>query len=211
MRHLGQKLLVIILGVVERRRFQNLRRDAAVAGLSQRRGKPGLRGICRAALRIGIDIDAGAVLRADIVALAHPLGRVVRLPEDLEQHVVGHPGRVENGHDHLVVPGAPGADILIGRVRCVTARIADRGGPHTRQFPELALGAPEAAEPEQRALHALGEGRCHRLPVDEMLGQNRHDPVAVRQRPIGTDHLDLLHQVEKHRGGLCTGETTPPV
>ena len=44
-----------------------------------------LGGLGRLPLRLGIIIDARAILRADIVALAHALGRVVALEEELQQ------------------------------------------------------------------------------------------------------------------------------
>ena len=196
-----------ILGVVERRRVHDFGGDGAVARLPQRLGEAGFGRFRHLPLRVAMDIDAGAVLRADIVALAHALGRVVRLPEHLEQGVVGDFRRVEHDEDHLIVPGAAGADVLVGRVGRVATRIADRRGPYARGFPELAFGAPETAEAEQGALHALREGRRHRRAVDEMLGRNRHDAVAVRQGPVRGYHLDLLHQVEKHRGRLSSGGT----
>src|SRR5688572_20467943 len=74
---LCQILLVMILGVVERRSLDDLGRDLAIAGLVEAL----LEGLARllrgaALLRRG-DVDAGAVLRADVVALAHALGRIM--------------------------------------------------------------------------------------------------------------------------------------
>jgi hypothetical protein len=47
------------------------------------------------ALRLGRPVDAGAVLRADVVALAHALRRVVAFPEDAQQGLVGRLRGVE--------------------------------------------------------------------------------------------------------------------
>src|SRR4029077_10767499 len=86
----GQILLVIILGEIKRRRIDDLGGDRPhpfgaerlLVGLLRRFGG-------RALLRRE-RIDAGAVLGADVVALAHALGRIVAFPERLEQAVVGN-------------------------------------------------------------------------------------------------------------------------
>src|SRR5438270_7141343 len=72
-RVLGQVLLVVVLGVVERPGVGDLGRDLAQAALVQRRPVAlaraargfGLRGRCR--------VDGRAVLGPDVVALAHAL------------------------------------------------------------------------------------------------------------------------------------------
>src|SRR5438132_8727664 len=73
-RVLRQVLLVIILGEIEGRRVADFGCDRAIAG----GGEPHLvhlaRGLGGLALRRRIGIDRRAVLGADIVALAHPLG-----------------------------------------------------------------------------------------------------------------------------------------
>src|SRR6185503_1370602 len=88
-RVLGEILLMIILGVVERRRIEDLGRDPVVHAvplelLLEHRA----RGLGRLLLLGREGIDAGAILRADIVALSHALSRVVRFPEYLEQRRV---------------------------------------------------------------------------------------------------------------------------
>src|SRR6478736_5982696 len=65
-RVLGEILLVIVLGEIEFRRLGGLL-------LLRREG-----------------VDAGTVLRADVVALPHALRRVVAFPEHLEQRLVGN-------------------------------------------------------------------------------------------------------------------------
>src|SRR5680860_1459450 len=84
-RNLVQVLLVVVLGVVEGPGRLDLGRDRIAARGPQRLvvGLPcDLRG-----RRLGVTrrVDAGAVLAADVVALGHPLGRVVLVEEDLEQ------------------------------------------------------------------------------------------------------------------------------
>src|SRR5512139_153235 len=81
---LRQVLLVVVLGEVERAGRHDLGGDVAVAALPQprREGRPRLLG----GLSLGVrrDVDRRAVLRADVVALAEALRRVVLLPEHLE-------------------------------------------------------------------------------------------------------------------------------
>src|SRR5262249_55974189 len=76
---LAQVLLVIALGVVELGRIQDLGGDAAVPGRAQRTLITVARSLGDAALLGREDVDAGAVLRADVVALAHALRGIVRL------------------------------------------------------------------------------------------------------------------------------------
>src|SRR5262249_27885286 len=82
--------------------------------------------------------------------------RVVRLPEDFQQLVIADALGVIDHEHRLVVPGKPRANFLVGRVRRKAPGITDRGHMHARDLPELPLCAPEAAEPEQRLLRALG-------------------------------------------------------
>src|SRR5581483_9574810 len=104
-------------------------------------------------------VDGRAVLRADVVALPHALGRVVVLPEEAEDLLVARHLRVEDDEHGLGVAGAAGADLFIGGVRRVAARISDRGRVHAGGAPEDALGSPEAPEADDSLLEALGEGR----------------------------------------------------
>src|ERR1051326_3261571 len=139
-RVLGEILLMIVLGEIERRRVADLGGDLAVALRPQRLGVGGFRGLTGRALR-GIEgVDARAILRADVVALAHALGRVVVLPERLEQPLVGDSARVENHQHDLVVPGAPVADSLAGRIGGDPAGLAGRRDEYIlAELPKLAL------------------------------------------------------------------------
>src|SRR5262245_19049882 len=83
-RILGAILLVGILGEVERRRIDDLGRDRTIALGAQGLVVGGLAGLRRPALLGREHVDARAVLRPDVVALAHPLGRVMVLPERLQ-------------------------------------------------------------------------------------------------------------------------------
>src|SRR3954468_5317687 len=81
---LGEILLVVVLREIERRRVEDLGGD----GIEAR----GLEGLLVHRLRsfgsLGLagveDINAGTILRAGVVPLAHALGRIVALPECLE-------------------------------------------------------------------------------------------------------------------------------
>ena len=87
-RVLHQVLLVVALGVVERPDRLDRRGDRPVAGVGQLllERVPGRLGR-RLLLLVGV-VDRRPVLRADVVALPHPLRRVVRLPEHLQQLLV---------------------------------------------------------------------------------------------------------------------------
>src|SRR5581483_4994968 len=90
-------------------------------------------------LRGGKDVDAGAILRADVVALAHALSWVVALPECLEQVIVGNLPGVEHDEDDLIMPGPAGAHFLVGRIGRGAARIAGCGDVDAAaELPELA-------------------------------------------------------------------------
>ena len=62
-----------------------------------------------------VAVDAGAVLRADVVALAHALRRVVVLPEDAQHLLVARLRGIEHDEHDLVVPGAAAAHLFVGR------------------------------------------------------------------------------------------------
>src|SRR5262249_7618086 len=139
-RILGQVLLVIVLGEVELASRRDLGGDAAKAPRRQRLLVGGLRGVGGFALRIAKRVDRAPILRADVVALAHALRRVVVLPERLQQTIVVDLLRVEHDEYHFGVTGAARANLFIGRVRRVAAGIADRCRVDAlAKLPELAL------------------------------------------------------------------------
>src|SRR5262245_37152245 len=87
-RILRQVLLVIVLGEIERRRVDDLGGDRTKAAALELLLVHRLRRLGGFALGVVIDIDAGAILRTNVVTLAHALGRIVAFPERLEQLVV---------------------------------------------------------------------------------------------------------------------------
>src|SRR6478752_3402641 len=80
-RVLGEVLLVVVLGVEERRRCDDLRGDRRESRRVELLLEHLARRLGRVELRAPEAIDPGAVLRADVVPLAHALGRIVVLPE----------------------------------------------------------------------------------------------------------------------------------
>ena len=83
-------------------------------------------------------VDAAAVLRADVVALAVERGRVVHDEEDLQDLAQRDLGRIEFQLDHLRMAGAAGADLLVARIassgRCCS-RIRHRSRPGRGRTP----------------------------------------------------------------------------
>src|SRR6516225_957710 len=99
--------------------------------------------------------DRRAVLAAEVEALAVAGGRIVDLPERLEQLRVADLGRVEPHLDRFGVAGAAPADPLIAGVGHVPAGVADSGCQHPVDLAEGRLDAPEASCGERRALGPL--------------------------------------------------------
>src|SRR6266545_5817413 len=80
-RILRQVLLVVILGKVELGRRKDLGCNRSMTGLRQRALVLVARTLGLVPLRVIVVINPGAILRADIIPLAHALRRVVALPE----------------------------------------------------------------------------------------------------------------------------------
>ncbi len=194
------------LGVVERAGLgegPDLGGDPAVAGGGQRGLVALAGGRDGGELRVRGRVDRGAVLRAVVVALAVLLRRVVVLPERLEQHVDVDPRRVVDDQDGLGVAGAPGAGLLVRRVRREPARVAGGGRDHTGDLPEDPLGAPEAAHADVELLRALGERRDHRRPEHLVPVRDGHGRVPARQGGLGGRHLRAAEQ--PHGGSPVVG------
>src|ERR1700674_2876541 len=77
-------LLMIVLGEVELPRVARFRRDTAHVAFRQGLAVGRLGRLGGGALRRRGDVDAGAVLGPDVVALAHALGRVMAFPKSLQ-------------------------------------------------------------------------------------------------------------------------------
>src|SRR6478609_1034506 len=187
-RVLREVLLVGVLGVVVRRLAggADLGGDLADAAAGELLAV-GLGQLTRGLLLLGgRPVDRGAVLGADVVALAHALGRVVDLEELLDQVGVGHLGGVEDDPDGLGVAGPAAAHLVVGRVGRAAAGVADRRRPDTGDLPVDLLRAPEAAEAEDRDLEAVGDVVGDDGGVqDHVLAQGPHLVLAPRERLVG--------------------------
>ena len=191
---------MIVLGEIELRGVDDLGRDGAEA-LRRQGPLVGLLRLlrCRPLGRRG-DVDAGAILGADIVALAHPLRGIVALPEGLQQTLIGNLGGVEDDQHHFVVAGAAGADFLVAGVGREAARVSDRGDMDAvAELPELALGTPEASEPEHGGLKTVRIGPLQGASIDEMMGGGAQGLAAAGQRRCGRGHVQVFAE-RKHRG-----------
>src|SRR5262245_4437207 len=179
---------------------RDLGRHRRIAGLAERLVVALARRLGLPLLAVAGEIDCRAVLRADIIALTHALGRVMRLEEDLEQLLVADPLRVEHHHHRLGMAGLAGAQLLIGRVRRLTTHIADGGDPHAGHRPEQPLGAPIAAKREIGDFRAFRIGTLERPLVDEMRFRRGDRLVPPRQRRAGLGHLQWLSLETEHLG-----------
>src|SRR5215468_6597107 len=84
-RVLGEVLLVIVLGEVEGRGIEDLGGDRPVAAAAQGCLVHAFRCLGGLALFGREHVDAGAILGAHVIPLAHALSRIVALPEGLQQ------------------------------------------------------------------------------------------------------------------------------
>src|SRR5882762_11496949 len=91
----------------------------------------------------------------------------------------------------------------------MAAGIADRGGiDAVAEFPEFALGSPEAAEPEHRLLQSFRIRRLDLMAVDEMAFRGRNRRGAAGQR-LGSARQcgGLAHEQHGTPPGTTSGET----
>ena len=92
--------------------------------------------------RVG-EVDAAAVLRAHVVALAVERGRVVGAEEDLEDLAHADHLRIERELHHLRMAGLARADLLIGGRRHLAVGIAALHVGHAAHAVENGFRAPE--------------------------------------------------------------------
>src|SRR6185437_17016980 len=186
--------------VIERRRGGDLGGDGTVAGTGQQAAVRRARRLGGALLVGAVRVNRRAVLRPGIVPLPHPLRRVVVLPEHAQELVVADALRIEHHLHHFGVAGETRADLAVGRVRRGPARVADGGAEDALLFPELALGAPEAAHCERGQLEPRRKRRFERRAVDEVARRDRHPLGAAGERLPrcrqlvlgGAPHADIL-------------------
>src|SRR5256885_11546275 len=97
--------------------------------------------------------DHRAVLVPHVRTLAVQRGRVVHVPEGVEQLFVGHPAGVECDLDRLRVARASHADLLVRRMVDVPSRVTRDGVGDARNLIEEMLDSPEASAGERGFLH----------------------------------------------------------
>ena len=196
-RVLREVLLVVVLGVEELWRRKNFSRDRPVACARQFFLEGIARGVRGFLLRRIESVDAGAILRAGVVALPHALRGIVVFPKRLEEILVADGLRIEHDEDRLVVPGHPAAHFAVGRVRRPPGGVANGGRVDARELPEFLLRAPEAAHAEHRLLEAVRKRRCEPMTVHEMRrGFSEHVSI-VRKRNRGRE--DFTKNVKSSR------------
>src|SRR5262249_14471018 len=133
--------LVVLLGAPERGRVRDLGRDRpAPVRLHRRQRRLGRRPLLRR-----VHEDGGAVLGADVQALAVLLGGIVLAPEHGQQLVVADPLGVVLHLDRLGVAGAAAADGAIVGVIDDAAGVADRRRDDAVDLHEGVLDVPETA------------------------------------------------------------------
>mmetsp|Transcript_44465 Transcript_44465/g.141562 ORF Transcript_44465/g.141562 Transcript_44465/m.141562 type:complete len:322 (-) Transcript_44465:72-1037(-) len=197
---LGKVLLVVVLCVVEEGGVDDLVPDLPQAVLGQLLLVRGLRGLGQGLLLRRGSVDAGAVLGAPVVALAHALGGVVRLKVQAQEVGVGHLLRVVHHLHGLGVAGLPAADLLVRGVLGEAIDVADRGGDHARHAPIPLLRPPEAPGCEDGDVIALGERRLHGLPGDEVLGRHAQGGATPHDGLLRGHHLGLAAAAAKELG-----------
>src|ERR1700674_5089374 len=108
----------------------------------------------RLLLRGVVEKDRRAVLVTVVGALAVQGRRVVHVPEGIQQLVVRDLCRVVSDLDRLSVTGPARADLLVGRVVPVAARITRNGIDDAGDLVEEVLDPPKASARESCLFHA---------------------------------------------------------
>lgn len=161
-------LLVVILGGVEGLEREDLRHH---------RVRPELLGFeltddfqrCRLLFGQGGE-DGGAVLRADIIALAVEGGGVVNGEEDVQKVGVRDLGGVEGDAHHLSVTGMPGTHLLVSGIDVGAAGIT---GDDIRDADDLVVNgfeAPEAAAGKNRDFEGEDGGFGFHIIIVPLIG-----------------------------------------
>jgi hypothetical protein len=119
---------------------------------------------------------AGVVGKDDRAVLAAPFvwtlivlrGRIVQLPENVQQIIVRDPRRIVAHFYHFHVSGRVGAHIVVRGIVRSAAHISDARSSGARQFAEDLLNPPKAARTERRALdvrHLTNEPELYDDPI----------------------------------------------
>ncbi len=139
-------LLVVLLRRVEGGQRGDLGDDGVLPQPLLGQGGDGL---ARDTLLLGrVEEDGGAVLGADVGALAVEGGGIVDREEDLKDVFEGDAGGIEGELDDLGVARGAGADGLVGGMGIVAAGVAGDDVRDASELIEDAFEAPEAAASE---------------------------------------------------------------
>ena len=172
---------MVVLGVIERTGRADLSGNGISSGRFQGRAVT-LGNTARGVqLVIGRAIDRRAILRADIIALAIALGRIMLFPESLQDRFQRHDVRVEHHHHDFGMASAAGADLFIGRVRRYAARVANRSAVDTVDLPEQPFRAPETAKAQMHLFQMVRERAHGRRAQNAMRGAVPDWRVTARQ------------------------------
>src|SRR5215470_19273233 len=97
--------------------------------------------------------DRGAILRADVWSLPVYGCGIVGLPEHVQQPIVVNLCRIVRHLNHFGVTSFICANILVSRILCVAAKIADRGIENARYLPKRLLDSPKTSSSESCGFH----------------------------------------------------------
>jgi hypothetical protein len=144
--------------------------------------------------------DHRAILRAHIRSLAVQGRRVVIGPEDVQQFLIGDLRWIELQLHHLGVASLIGANILVGRIFCGSARVPHTCRDNAFHFAEGFLNAPETTCPKRRFLrwhtHIMKRLSFARNPVaywNSLLDLERATPIGLKsQSPRLRSRIDAL-------------------
>lgn len=157
---LGEIALVIFFRAPKLRRRLDLRHDrprkpAALVDL--------VLGCFRHGFLFGRMIENhGAILRADIGALAIQCRWIVFRPENIEQIFVTDLRGIEFHLDDFGVTGFVAANVLVSRIILFSAGIANGCSSHAGQIPESFFHTPKTACAKRRLL------RCHSATMERL-------------------------------------------
>merc|ERR1719159_295344 len=197
---LGQILLVVVLRVVEHLivvgRGCDLRGDGSAAtALGLERLPVGLGAGLEERLLLVVEVvEPAAVLRPAVVALTHPLRRIVRFPEPTQDIDDGDLLRVVDDLDRFGAARTTAASLFVGGVRREARGVAHSSGDDAipRQAPDALLAAPEAAVCKDADLVIRGPRPFHLRAEDVVLV---HDDERLRpplERLVTRNELGLV-------------------
>ena len=105
-----------------------------------------------AALALARQEDRAAILRANVVALAVELGRIVGAQEHVEQVGERNDVGIEGDLDRFGMAGPAAADLLVGGIGLVAADVPALDVLNADDVVHHRLGAPEAAAGQDRGV-----------------------------------------------------------